>query len=412
MRDYLKVKKRKWPFPFISGITIANDADGLTFDFFQDLMQFVNTTDDTPFGKGLGLDLSSSFFLFSKQERACSIYNNNNLDSKENEYAPKIDEYVNAGWIDAIHGIGDFDLGGFSREHALKAQRYLARNKERIEIFTNHGTSCNIQNVGLDAPYHRGDALDSEYYHVDILKQIGIKYVWTDSMVVSNYESLLKSISLEQKSKQIVRRILRKSANYTFQKGEELAMISLRDKSKFQGFRRYSGTKIAAPNLGSFREQLGSIDWRDFYQRQMGIVLYQHFGILSFDKVNPWLISTTDKVIKSTNNLLEPFLFLRNQNSMKLLWVASCKKYLRYRMMHNLVDVRYVSDGHYEVVLNNSSVCEFDASWLEGLTFYAEQGRIKSLHLGEIPIKIEVVGTDESGKNCVMVPFGQSQRES
>jgi hypothetical protein len=409
MKDYLEIEKRKWPFPFISGLTIANDADGLSFDFFQDFMQFVNTTGETPLGEGLGLELSSSFFLFSNQERACSIYSSTDLNSEENEYAPKIDEYISAGWIDALHGIGDFDEGGFSREHALKSQRYLARHKGRLEIFTNHGTSLNVQNVGMDAPYHQGDNLDSDSYHVDILKQIGIKFVWTDSMVVSNHLSLSKSTSLIHHTKQQIRKMMGRSANYTFGKNQDLATISLRDKSIFQGFRRYAGTKIAAPNLGTFQEQLGSINWSDFYKRQMGIILYQHFGILSFDKVNPWVSSRTDKVIELRKTLLEPFQFLRGQNSLNLLWVAKCNKYLRYRRAHNLVNVQYIGNGQYEITMKNNDSCELDASWLEGLTFYAEHGRIQSLFFGEIPIRFDEVGADESGRNCVMVPFRKSR---
>jgi hypothetical protein len=56
---------RKFPFPYRSALTIDNDADAMTKDKFLGLFEFFNTSKDTPLGRGLGLRLSSSFFLTS-----------------------------------------------------------------------------------------------------------------------------------------------------------------------------------------------------------------------------------------------------------------------------------------------------------------------------------------------------------
>ncbi len=110
---------RRWPFPYRASVSLSNDIDFCEFEFFETFMRYCNTTQATPFGEGLGLEVTSSFFGFSPPSRQFSYFGGLSPDAPTTALAPRIGEYIREGWIDANHAYGDFDgCGGFTRAHA------------------------------------------------------------------------------------------------------------------------------------------------------------------------------------------------------------------------------------------------------------------------------------------------------
>ena len=175
---------RSLPYPYKAGVAISNDAEFMSPEFFEGLMAFLNSTGLTPLGSGLGLEVTSSAFFYSAHPYSFSYFEGAVVGGRETAFAARMEEYLRAGWIDTLHAYGDFDgLGGFQRAHAERTFDVLARMGATLPIYTNHGDSANVQNIGGDAAYHLGDVPGTTAYHTDLLKAHGVRYIWTDSAV-------------------------------------------------------------------------------------------------------------------------------------------------------------------------------------------------------------------------------------
>lgn len=317
---------RPLPFPYRGAVAISNDAEYLDFDFFETLMRFLNTHQPTALGPGLGLRVTSSVFFFSARDYNFSYFAGDRPDAPRARVADRIDAYLRSGWIDTIHAYGDFDgVGGCTRDHAIAAFRALEKIGARPEVFSNHGGVENAQNVGADAAYHRGDVLGDVAYHADLLTEHGVRYVWTDSQVIS-----------EASATGWRSRLKRRTASA---EGELLAPVRLQDGRELLGFRRFRGTGTYAPNLSSLLSQVRQLPWDDLYATWGATVLYQHLGVLhrSGGACTP---ATTEAVLRRPEAYLAGFRVLQREQEAGRLWVAGCAELLRYAEMIRGVEVQ------------------------------------------------------------------------
>ena len=193
-----RVAVRDFPYPYSAMVALVNDCDNTAPRSFERYHRFLNTFDQTIYGAGLGLDISDSFFAYT----AAADYNSVmtyflGVDPGEPKDARRIERYIRAGWIDALHTYGDFSIlqapdeegsgGGaslFTRELALAAFQSLKSAGIFPIVWTDHGNEGNVQNIGsygfeYSSRYKRGDSLLSqEYYHADATLAGGVKYVW------------------------------------------------------------------------------------------------------------------------------------------------------------------------------------------------------------------------------------------
>src|SRR3954452_3866685 len=117
MRIAHDVTLLRHPYPYRSMLAISSDCDGTTLALFEDLHRFLNTEEETPFGPGLGLDIADSMWVFARApaegatlaDQALSAKAGLVVDAPE-DMAPILAHYVEAGWIDTLHSIGDFSL--------------------------------------------------------------------------------------------------------------------------------------------------------------------------------------------------------------------------------------------------------------------------------------------------------------
>lgn len=148
----------KYPYPYRAALAIASDIDECSPERFVEIHEHLN--------EKLGLDIADSFFCTASKDQL------NWEDHRE-----VIFEGMRRGWIDTIHGIGDYNrMGGFKRSVSRRYLAELAANGIRLEIFSNHGDPDNAQNL-----FHtggRGDVKGSEEYHADLLTDYGVKFVW------------------------------------------------------------------------------------------------------------------------------------------------------------------------------------------------------------------------------------------
>jgi len=363
---------RPLPYPFRGALAISNDAEYLQMDFFEALMRFLNTRGPTPFGPGLGLCVTSSAFFFSAQAYNLSYFDGMRADAPRSQQADRLDDYLRAGWIDTIHAYGDFDgAGGCTRAHAVEAFRALEKLGVRLEIFSNHGGVENEQNIGADAAYHRGDHAGHPAYHADLLAENGVRYVWTDSLVMPEtrpvgWRGLLKR---------------RRQPEPT----ELLATARLNDGREFVGFRRLRGTGIYAPNLASLHAQVQRVAWPDLYAAWGATVVYQHLGVLQ-RSAGVCEAATVEAVQRRPEVYLAPFRRLQREHDAGRLWVGGCAELLRYLEMVRSVTIRRDGAADQIAVEFSGTVAEPDM-FFAGLTIAADPRRpVKVFYAGrELP---------------------------
>ncbi|GLG02661.1 hypothetical protein Alches_27020 [Alicyclobacillus hesperidum subsp. aegles] len=192
---------RKFPYPYQAMLALSSDADSETLRKFNLVHRFINTTEQTPIGRGLGLDYADSIFMFNGNDHQAFIDLNHVPMANELTYfrgitaqpyaASVLDRYVQCGWVDTLHTYGDFSRVDehttvFRRSLAATAANALAKRGDHIEVWTDHGNKSNVDNFGSYRragfyQYQQGEVPGSPYYHTDITIPHGIHFVWPDT---------------------------------------------------------------------------------------------------------------------------------------------------------------------------------------------------------------------------------------
>lgn len=171
-------------------LAIANDIDQMRVPRFRAIHRFLNTKADTPLGPGLGLDIADSFWFYGRstgrqqEDDSDFTYFRGLTWDERSPLAAELTDYIQCGWIDAIHSYGNFSGvprgKQCTREHAVHALDAISPLGVRPRIWINHGSTENIQNIG-PADYMQGDRPDSDCYHWDLLRAAGVEYLWDGS---------------------------------------------------------------------------------------------------------------------------------------------------------------------------------------------------------------------------------------
>jgi hypothetical protein len=159
------------PAPYRAALALSIDCDGCTARRLEDVLGYWAGDGRTPWGPGLGLPVASSMFVYSRNPAAPpqAAY----LDGDREA----LREACRRGWIDSLHGLGDFSAGApCTRDLAARAFDALAADGIRLCVWTNHGGPENVQN--LLRPGAQGDVPGSPAYLADLAAAYGIRFVW------------------------------------------------------------------------------------------------------------------------------------------------------------------------------------------------------------------------------------------
>jgi hypothetical protein len=163
---------RKFPYPYRSGLAISSDIDETdSLKEFLAIQEFLITNNDTPFGKGLGLEIGNSFFGYVES---------NQFAFKSKRLLCQIDkmiiiELINTGYIDFIHSFNNA-----AKKEILKILNELKNNGCKLNVWVNHADAKS--NLGIH-PGRLGDNFDSNYYHTDIsLGSLGYNFIWVQDI--------------------------------------------------------------------------------------------------------------------------------------------------------------------------------------------------------------------------------------
>lgn len=165
-RSGTEVQFRCFPYPYRSMLAICSDLDGTPDrQVYAEIMRFLNTTEITTMGPGVGLEAGNSIHFRAKPQRF-------SYWSTDDEGRAMVQTLIRSGHIDCLHSFGE---RVYTREEAQRALGDLAAHDCRLEVWVDHGSA--VTNFGPDIMQGHGDEVGHPAYHADLTIDFGVKYV-------------------------------------------------------------------------------------------------------------------------------------------------------------------------------------------------------------------------------------------
>jgi hypothetical protein len=162
-----EVSLRRLPYPYRAMLAICSDLDETPDrEVYRESMRFLNTTDATSMGPGLGLEVGNSIY-FDMPRDQFAYWNTDDAGRA------MVRALIRSGHIDCLHSFGDLAT---TREHAARALDELARHDCRLQVWIDHAVAPS--NFGADIMRGFGDVPSSPAYHADLSCQYGMQFVW------------------------------------------------------------------------------------------------------------------------------------------------------------------------------------------------------------------------------------------
>ena len=96
----MKVSLRKYPYPYQAMLAICSDLDETpNKDIYFETARYLNTTEDTLLGKGVGLEVGNTIYFDMPLHNFS--YTNTDDDGRH-----KIQQLIQSGHIDCLHSFG------------------------------------------------------------------------------------------------------------------------------------------------------------------------------------------------------------------------------------------------------------------------------------------------------------------
>jgi hypothetical protein len=157
----------KYPAPYRAMLAICSDLDETPdAETYFELMRFLNTTEQTSLGAGVGLEVGNTIY-FDMPPGHFSYWS---TDDKSRE---KIRALIQSGHIDCLHSFGDLAT---TRARAACALEELHRHDCFLKVWVDHAVAPT--NLGADIMRGHGDEPGHLAYHADLSFAYGIEYVW------------------------------------------------------------------------------------------------------------------------------------------------------------------------------------------------------------------------------------------
>lgn len=393
---------RPIPYPYKAMLAICSDLDETpdSARYFE-IARFLNTEDDTPAGRGVGLEVGNTIY-FDMPDDQFAYWNTDDAARST------IRSLIKSGHIDCFHSFGDLAI---RREHAERALKELDEHGCRLECWVDHSTAPT--NIGPDIMQGTGDLHGSEAYHSDLTYEHGVRYVWrgrVTSVIGQNqsrsYGGLFsvghpvasaRTILTELAKGALARRGRAKYAMHADNQVHRLA--ELRDGRRVVEFMRcnpYWGGVGGGATADGLAEVLTSAFLERLAKRQAVCILYTHLGKSSHPET---LFS--DRTIAAFRHLAA--VYKRGD-----LLVTTTRRLLGYCTMTAGITLAVMPDGSGETVTVDTSAmtslglpCD-----LSGLTMFVKDSDAANVLVDgkQIP-DIRRNPADEYGRQSVSIPW-------
>ena len=390
------IKLRKFPFPYKCGLSICSDLDGCEdISKYIEIQKFLCTNSATKIGEGIDLEVGNSFWFFRNSAKPGISYFQN-LSKKETYYTPILRELIEAGIIDVIHTYGDFNNGGFERKYAEIALDEIKKKNLVINTWVNHGNRLNVQNIG-NLKWFNGDNKKSSYYHMDLVKEIGIKYFWISQvthLVGQDAKYSLNNLAKNQIQRGLALKYWRKQIPPFFS-NKLLEEVKLRDNSIIKAFMRFINPwgKYSYTDINNIPYQINRTILMELIKNQGYLVLYTHLGNNS---LNSTLIPENSK-----KHLLELAKEYYNGN----IFITTTTRLLNYNEVTNGIKFKInIENGFYVIIIDGSDP-NLDKNMLEGITLYTDEPEKTLVKFRDEILITQTNGKDFTGRFSISIPW-------
>lgn len=357
---HARVDLLKQPYPYKCSFSICSDCDYVTREAFEAIHQFINTTDDTKLGKGLGLPIADSMFMYCERPGVLSYFEG--ISDKPSQDSSFLKDAIREGWIDSLHAYGDFvNTNAFGRDLAKRALSELERNNIKLKVWIDHGSSDNSQNLNIPRILLQGDNPKKKVYHTDLLKDYGITFVagYNSDLIGQNGRRKYIANPLQQPE---VLFSLPKRVHGRFYGTRLLRKAKYRDSSLFYFFCR-ARNGVLRPDASTLSHQLSQENVGKLIQSEGTMVLYQHLGAINRStNTFPYL---DPKAVRALENIAKGY-------SSQTIWVAPTSKLLRYALVRDNLALRCENRSDelvIEMIKTNEGLKEFEREDLENISF-------------------------------------------
>jgi hypothetical protein len=372
------VQLRPIPYPYRAMLAICSDLDETADRYvYCEIMRFLNTTETTAMGPGIGLEVGNSIYFDMPPDQFAYW----NTDDAGREMVRTL---IRSGHIDCLHSYGDLAT---TRKHAARALDELTHYNCNLQVWIDHGTAAT--NFGADIMRGHGDEVGHEAYHADLTVGYAIRYVWRGRITsVTGQDVPARLGGLFNGSHPIAsgRTLLKEAAKQGLARignvkyamhgpNQTLRPAVLRDESQVYEFVRCNphwGGVTSCEQGRYVGEVLTSEMLNRLVERGGTCVLYTHLG-----KIDDPRVPFGQKAVKAFRQLAEEFYAGR-------VLVTTTRRLLAYCRAMREVTCECIQDEGCPCILVNTGmhaqfVDRLSKGDLNGLTFYMSKPETASV---------------------------------
>jgi hypothetical protein len=385
---------RRFPYPYRAMVAICSDLD-LTPDagtYFES-MRYLNTTDETAYGPGVGLEVGNSIY-FDMPPGHVSYW------SADDRGRARMRTLIKSGHIDCLHSFGDLAT---TRARAGVALDELNRHGCPMRVWVDHAVAPS--NFGADRMAGQGDVAGSPAFHADLTIGFGIEYVWrgrVTSVVGQNAPRSLGGLldrrrplpSLVTIAKEAAKgAVARANHDKYAMHGHNRLMRPVRLRSghpvtEFLRANPHSGGVSCGDTADGLAEVLTDPVLDRLTAREAVTVLYTHLGKFA-DSMRPFNARTQAALQR-----------LVTRQSRGDILVATTQRLLDYcRMADSVSVVPRVEDGSTWLDVSTAGAAH-------GLTIYVDRPEAVRVRVhGREPVSLQRNPPDYTGRPSVSIPW-------
>ncbi len=391
------VALRRFPYPYKAALAICSDLDetATARDYFE-MVRFLNTTEATRFGTGVGLEVGNSIY-FDMPSDQFSYWN------ADDGARHRIRELIQSGHVDCLHSFGDLAT---TRAHAERALDDLVRHGCPLKVWVDHAVAPS--NFGADIMYGSGDLVQSPAFHADLTCAFGVEFVWrgrVTSVIGQDVPRKLAGIGRarhplgsavtvgKEAAKGVIGRLT--PGKYTAHPKNEVVWEStLRSGHRVWEFMR-SNPSWAGVSVYETADGLGEVMTPDVLRRlidrQGACVLYTHLGKMR----------NREELAPATRDALE--LLGRSASDGDLL-VTTTRRLLE--LCRGKRTVSWRASARADGIDIDVSTGGAGAGAVEGLTLYVDRPERARVVVDGVPAsELRVNAPDDTGRASVSIPW-------
>lgn len=395
------VAVRRWPYPYRAMLAICSDLDETPdWAVYWETMRFLNTTEVTSMGPGVGLEVGNSIY-FDMPSEQFAYWNTDDAGRA------MVRMLARSGHIDCLHSFGDLAT---TRRHAGRALEELVRHDCRMAVWVDHGVAPTNFDGGIMRG--RGDLQGDEAYHADLTHAYGINYVWrgrVTSIVGQDATRSLRGIfrlrhplaSVTTVLRELAKGVLgqRGSVKYAMHGSNRLLRdTQLRDGRRVHEFIRTNphwGGVSRGDTAEGLAEVLSDSILRRIVHREAAAILYTHLGKVK-RAGEPLPPATREALLR----------LARWKHDGQIL-VTTTRRALDYRRMIQGLHVTTIEQpGALQIRVTTRDPTADRAGALAGLTLYVSAGLRVRLSVDGYDLPgLDYNAPDYTGRPSVSVPW-------